>query len=216
MTMIGASLLWVGWFGFNAGSNLESNGLTALAMMNTFTATAGAAVSWMLVEQVLRGKPSLLGGVTGAVAGLVAITPASGFATPMTSIVLGLLVSPICYFFCSTVKHKFNYDDALDVFGVHCVGGIVGALGTAVVAAPALGGQGFLDYTVIPAVAGTYDMAGQFITQLKAVGVTLVWSGVISAVLYFIIDKTIGLRPTVEEEREGLDLTEHGERAYNY
>ncbi len=216
MTMIGASLLWVGWFGFNAGSNLESNGLTALAMMNTFTATAGAAVSWMLVEQVLRGKPSLLGGVTGAVAGLVAITPASGFATPMTSIVLGLLVSPICYFFCSTVKHKFNYDDALDVFGVHCVGGIVGALGTAVVAAPALGGQGFLDYTVIPAVAGTYDMAGQFVTQLKAVGVTLVWSGVISAVLYFVIDKTIGLRPTVEEEREGLDLTEHGERAYNY
>ncbi|WP_424022200.1 ammonium transporter [Polymorphobacter arshaanensis] len=216
MTMIGASLLWVGWFGFNAGSNLESNGLTALAMMNTFTATAGAAVSWMLVEQVLRGKPSLLGGVTGAVAGLVAITPASGFATPMTSIVLGLLVSPICYFFCSTVKHKFNYDDALDVFGVHCVGGIFGALGTAVVAAPALGGQGFLDYTVIPAVAGTYDMGAQFITQLKAVGVTLVWSGVISAVLYFIIDKTIGLRPTVEEEREGLDLTEHGERAYNY
>ena len=216
MTMIGASLLWVGWFGFNAGSNLESNGLTALAMMNTFTATAGAAVSWMLVEQVLRGKPSLLGAVTGAVAGLVAITPASGFATPMTSIVLGLIVSPICYFFCSTVKHKFNYDDALDVFGVHCVGGIVGALGTAVVAAPALGGQGFLDYTVIPAVAGTYDMGGQFITQLKAVGLTLAWSGVISAVLYFIIDKTIGLRPTVEEEREGLDLTEHGERAYNY
>ena len=216
MTMIGASLLWVGWFGFNAGSNLESNGLTGLAMMNTFTATAGAAVSWMLVEQVLRGKPSLLGGVTGAVAGLVAITPASGFATPMTSIVLGVLVSPLCYFFCSTVKHKFNYDDALDVFGVHCVGGIFGALGTAVVAAPALGGQGFLDYTVIPAVAGTYDMGAQFITQLKAVGVTLVWSGVISAVLYFVIDKTIGLRPTVEEEREGLDLTEHGERAYNY
>jgi Amt family ammonium transporter len=216
MTMIGASLLWVGWFGFNAGSNLEANGLTALAMMNTFTATAAAAVAWMIVEQVLRGKPSLLGGVTGAVAGLVAITPASGFATPMTSIVLGFIASPICYFFCSWVKHKFNYDDALDVFGVHCVGGIVGALGTAVVAAPALGGQGFLDYTVIPAVAGTYDMGAQFITQAKAVGLTLVWSGVLSAVIYFVIDKTIGLRPTVEEEREGLDLTEHGERAYNY
>ncbi|MGL4542600.1 MAG: ammonium transporter [Polymorphobacter sp.] len=216
MTMIGASLLWVGWFGFNAGSNLEANGLTALAMMNTFTATAGAAVSWMLVEQLLRGKPSLLGGVTGAVAGLVAITPASGFATPMTSIVLGLLVSPVCYFFCSAVKHKFNYDDALDVFGVHCVGGIVGALGTAVVAAPALGGQGFLDYTVIPAVAGAYDMGTQFVTQGKAVLLTLVWSGAVSAVIYFVIDKTIGLRPTVEEEREGLDLTEHGERAYNY
>jgi Amt family ammonium transporter len=216
MTMIGASLLWVGWFGFNAGSNLESNGLTALAMMNTFTATAGAAVSWMLIEQIHKGKPSLLGGVTGAVAGLVAITPASGFATPMTSIVLGLLVSPICYFFCTTVKHKFNYDDALDVFGVHCVGGIFGALGTAVVAAPALGGQGFLDYTVIPAVAGAYDMGAQLITQAKAVGLTLAWSGIGSAVLYFIIDKTIGLRPTVEQEREGLDITEHGERAYNY
>ena len=178
MTMIGASLLWVGWFGFNAGSNLEANGLTALAMMNTFTATAGAAVSWMLVEQVLRGKPSLLGGVTGAVAGLVAITPASGFATPMTSIVLGFIASPICYFFCSWVKHKFNYDDALDVFGVHCVGGIVGALGTAVVAAPALGGPGFLDYTVIPAAAGPYDTARPFVTQPKAVGVTLAASRV--------------------------------------
>ena len=216
MTMIGASLLWVGWFGFNAGSNLEANGLTALAMMNTFTATAAAAVAWMIVEQVLRGKPSLLGGVTGAVAGLVAITPASGFATPMTSIVLGFIASPICYFFCSWVKHKFNYDDALDVFGAHCVGGVVGALGTALLAAPALGVQGCLDYTVIPAVAGTYDMGAQFITQAKAVGLTLVWSGVLSAVIYFVIDKTIGLRPTVEEEREGLDLTEHGERAYNY
>jgi Amt family ammonium transporter len=216
MTMIGASLLWVGWFGFNAGSNLEANGLTALAMMNTFTATAGAAVSWMLVEQIMRGKPSLLGAVTGAVAGLVAITPASGFATPMTSIVLGLVVSPVCYLFCSTIKHKFNYDDALDVFGVHCVGGIIGALGTAIVAAPALGGQGFLDYNVIPAVAGDYGIVKQLIIQAKAVALTLAWSGIGSAVLYFIVDKTLGLRPSVEAEREGLDLTSHGERAYNY
>ena len=216
MTMIGASLLWVGWFGFNAGSNLEANGLTALAMMNTFTATAGAAVAWMLVERIHKGEPTLLGAVTGAVAGLVAVTPASGFAGPMTSIILGIVVSPICYLFCSTIKHKLLYDDALDVFGVHCVGGIVGALGTAILADPALGGQGFLDYTVIPAVAGTYDMGAQLVTQAKAVGVTLLWSGGVSAVLYFVIDKTIGLRATPDQEREGLDLTELGERAYNY
>jgi Amt family ammonium transporter len=215
MTMIGASLLWVGWFGFNAGSNLESNGLTALAMMNTFTATAGAAVAWMLVEQLAHGKPSMLGGVTGAVAGLVAVTPASGYATPMTSIVLGIVAAIVCYVFCTTVKNKLKYDDSLDVFGVHCVGGIIGALGTAVVAAPSLGGQGFLDYTVIPAVAGSYDMGAQFLTQTRAVLVTLIWSGGISAVLFFAIDKTLGLRPTLEAEREGLDISELGERAYN-
>ncbi len=215
MTMIGASLLWVGWFGFNAGSNLESNGLTALAMMNTFTATAGAAVAWMLVEQVTHGKPSMLGGVTGAVSGLVAITPASGFATPMTSILLGMVAAIVCYVFCTTIKNKLKYDDSLDVFGVHCVGGIIGALGTAIVADPALGGQGFLDYTVIPAVAGAYDMGTQMLTQGRAVVVTLIWSGGVSAVLFLILDKTIGLRPTVEAEREGLDISELGERAYN-
>ena len=216
MSMIGASLLWVGWFGFNAGSNLEANGITGVAFINTFVATAAAAVSWVLVEQVLKGKPSLLGAITGAVAGLVAITPASGFAAPMTSILLGFVVSPVCYFFVSTVKHKFGYDDALDVFGVHCIGGIIGAIGTAIVADPALGGQGWLDYTVIPAVAGKYDMAAQLITQAKAVGVTLLWSGIGSAILYFIIDKTIGLRVSPEVEVEGLDLAEHGERAYHY
>ena len=215
MTMIGAALLWVGWFGFNAGSNLEANGLTALAMLNTFTATAGAAVAWMLIEQLTHGKPSMLGGVTGAVAGLVAVTPASGFATPMTSILLGIAASGVCYLFCTTVKNRFKYDDSLDVFGVHCVGGIIGALGTAIVAAPALGGQGFLDYTVIPAVAGTYDMGAQLMTQGRAVLVTLIWSGGISAVLFFAIDKTLGLRPSVEAEREGLDISELGERAYN-
>jgi ammonium transporter, Amt family len=214
MTMIGASLLWVGWFGFNAGSNLEANGLTALAMMNTFTATAGAAVAWMLIEQVAHGKPSMLGGVTGAVAGLVAVTPASGFATPMTSILLGFVTSLVCYFFCTTVKNRFKYDDSLDVFGVHCVGGIIGAIGTAIVAAPALGGQGVLDYTVIPAVAGSYDIGTQLLTQTRAVLVTLVWSGGVSAILFFAIEKTIGLRPSVEAEREGLDISEFGERAY--
>ncbi len=216
MTMIGASLLWVGWFGFNAGSNLEANGITALAFINTFVATAAAAVSWALVEQVRHGRPSLLGAVTGAVAGLVAITPASGFAAPMTSIILGLIVSPVCFYFVSTVKNKFKYDDTLDVFGVHCIGGIIGAIGTGIVADPALGGQGWIDYTVFPAVAGTYDMAGQVLTQAKAVAVTLLWSGLGSAALYFIIDKTMGLRPDADAEREGLDLSSHGERAYNY
>ena len=216
MTMIGASLLWVGWFGFNAGSNLEANGVTAVAFINTFVATAAAALSWILVEQIHHGKPSMLGAATGAVAGLVAITPASGFAAPMTAIALGFLVSPICYFFVSFVKNKFKYDDTLDVFGVHCIGGIVGALGTAIVADPALGGQGFFDYTKFPAVVGTYDMGGQFLTQIKAVLLTLAWSGIGSAILFFIVNKIFGLRPSEEGEREGLDLSEHGERAYNY
>ncbi len=169
MTMIGASLLWVGWFGFNAGSNLEANGLAALAFINTFVATAAAAVAWCLIEQFHHGKPSLLGAVTGAVAGLVAITPASGFAAPMTSILLGFAASGLCYVFVAFVKNKLKYDDTLDVFGVHGVGGIVGAIATGVVADPALGGQGWIDYTVFPAVPGAYDMAGQVMTQLWAV-----------------------------------------------
>ncbi|MCF1707738.1 ammonium transporter [Tabrizicola sp. J26] len=215
MTMIGASLLWVGWFGFNAGSNLESNGLAALAFLNTFVATAAAALAWSLVEQAHHGRASMLGAVTGAVAGLVAITPASGFASPMGSVVLGLIVSPICYFFVSTVKSKLKYDDTLDVFGVHCVGGIVGAIGTGILAAPSLGGQGWLDYTQFPAVAGEFDMAAQVTTQIKAVLVTLVWSGVMSFVLYKVIDLLFGLRPSAEDERQGLDQTSHGESAYN-
>ncbi len=217
MTMIGASLLWVGWFGFNAGSNLESNGVTAVAFINTFVATAAAAVSWAVIEQIVHKKPSLLGGVTGAVAGLVAITPASGFAAPMTSIVLGLVVSPVCFFFVTTVKNKLKYDDSLDVFGVHCIGGIIGALATAIVADPALGGQGIIDYTKFPAIAApSYDMVGQLITQAKAVGLTLVWSGVVSAVLFYGLKLTMGVRPSKEVEVEGLDINEHGERAYNY
>ncbi len=215
MTMIGASLLWVGWFGFNAGSNLEANGLAALAFINTFVATAAAALSWVLIEQLRHGRPSLLGAVTGAVAGLVAVTPASGYAGPMGSIVLGLLVSPLCYSFVSTVKGKFGYDDSLDVFGVHCVGGIFGALATGILAAPSLGGQGWFDYTVFPAVPGTFDMSAQLITQLKAVLVTLVWSGGVSLVLFYAIDKIFGLRPSAEDERQGLDQTSHGESAYN-
>jgi Amt family ammonium transporter len=216
MTLIGAALLWVGWFGFNAGSNLEANGVTAVAFINTFVATAAAALAWAAIEQVVHKRPSLLGAATGAVAGLVAITPASGFGAPVTSIVLGAVASLVCFFFVTTVKNRLRYDDSLDVFGVHCIGGIVGAIGTAIVAAPSLGGQGFFDYTVTPAVPGAYDIGAQLVTQLWAVGVTLLWSGAVSAVLFLAIHYTIGLRPAAEEEREGLDITEHGERAYNF
>ena len=218
MTMIGASLLWVGWFGFNAGSNLEANAVTGVAFINTMVATCAAAVSWSLVEQVHHGKASLLGAVTGAVAGLVAITPAAGYAAPMTSIVLGFVVSPICYIFVAFVKGKVGYDDSLDVFGVHCIGGIVGAIGTGIVAAPSLGGQGVFDYTVFPAAfhPEAYSIPAQVWIQVKAVVFTLLFSGIGSAILYFIIDKTMGLRPSQEAEMEGLDLSSHGERAYTY
>lgn len=216
MTMIGASLLWVGWFGFNAGSNLEANGVAAVAFINTFVAAAAAAVAWAVIEQIVHRRPSLLGGATGAVAGLVAITPASGFAAPMTSIILGLVASGVCFVFVTTIKNRLGYDDTLDVFGVHCVGGIVGAIGTGIVADPALGGQGFFDYTVLPAVVGVYDRSSQVLVQIEAVAVTLIWSGVVSAVLFFLLDKTMGLRPSAEVEADGLDLHEHGERAYNY
>ena len=216
MTMIGASLLWVGWFGFNAGSNLEATGGASLAFINTFVATAAAAVSWALVDQLVHGKPSMLGAASGAVAGLVAVTPASGYVGPMGAIALGFIVSPVCFFFCSKVKNKFGYDDALDVFGVHCVGGIIGALATGILASPTLGGIGFMDYSVFPAVAGKYDMLAQMKIQFIGVSLTLVWSGTVSAVLYFVIDKVFGLRPSEDVEREGLDINEHGERAYNY
>ena len=216
LTMVGASLLWVGWFGFNAGSNLESNGLTALAFLNTFVATAAATLSWVLVEQLRHGRPSLLGAVTGAVAGLVAITPAAGFAAPGGALILGLIVSPVCYIFVSTVKKKLGYDDSLDVFGVHGVGGIVGAIATGIVADPSLGGQGWYDYTVFPAVAGTYDMGAQVWTQIKAVSVTVVWTGLVSLVLFYVTKIVFGLRPSADDERQGLDQTSHGESAYNY
>jgi ammonium transporter, Amt family len=217
MTMIGASLLWVGWFGFNAGSNLEANGGTALAFVNTMLATCAATLSWLFVEWAVKGKPSMLGMASGAVAGLVAITPACGFSGPMGAIVLGLVVSPVCIFFVSVVKNKIGYDDALDVFGVHCIGGIIGALGTGILVAPALGGTGITDYTQFAnGNAGTYDMATQMVAQFKGVAATLVWSGVGSAILYYVVDLIIGLRVSPEKEREGLDIAEHSERAYNY
>ena len=213
MTFIGACLLWVGWFGFNAGSNLEASGGAALAMINTFVATAAAALSWMFAEWAVKGKPSLLGALSGAIAGLVAVTPAAGFAGPMGAIVLGLIVGAVCLFFCSTVKNMFGYDDALDVFGIHCIGGIVGAIGTGILVAPALGGTGIMDYAT--GKIADYDFVTQVIAQCKAVLLTLVWSGVGSIIIYKIVDYTVGLRPTVEQEREGLDLNDHGERAYN-
>ncbi len=215
MTMIGASLLWIGWFGFNAGSGLEANAFGALAFINTLVATAAAGATWAIIEQIIHKKPSLLGGVSGVVAGLVAITPAAGFAHPGTAILLGAVASLICFFFVTTVKKKFKYDDSLDVFGIHAVGGIVGAIGTGFVANPAWGGQGWIDYTAPVAVAGEFDLAGQVMTQIWAVGTTVLWTGVVSAVLFLGLKYTIGLRPTKDVEQEGLDLAEHGERAYN-
>jgi Amt family ammonium transporter len=213
MTMIGACLLWFGWFGFNAGSNLEAAGSAIVAFTNTFIATAACALSWMFVEWIVKGKPSMLGIVSGAVAGLVAVTPASGFAGAMGSLVLGIVAGIVCFFFCTTVKNIFKYDDALDVFGVHCIGGIIGALGTGILVNPALGGTGVFDYVANK--VADYDMMTQMIAQSKGVIVTILWSGIGSAILWKLVDIIVGLRPSPDKEREGLDISDHGERAYN-
>jgi Amt family ammonium transporter len=213
MTMIGASLLWVGWFGFNAGSNLEANGTTALVFANTFVATAAAALSWMFLEWMFKGKPSMLGAASGAVAGLVAITPACGWLGPMGSIALGLIVGAVCLWSVNALKRMFGYDDALDVFGVHCIGGIVGAFGVGVFASPSLGGTGVYDYVANK--VGDYDMTAQLISQAWGVGITLIWSAVVAFICYKIVDIVIGLRVSEEVEREGLDVNEHGETAYH-
>ena len=213
MTMIGASLLWVGWFGFNAGSNLEANGTTALVFANTFVATAAAALSWMFLEWMFKGKPSMLGAASGAVAGLVAITPACGWVGPMGSIALGAIVGAVCLWSVNSLKRLFGYDDALDVFGVHCIGGIVGAMGVGVFASPSLGGTGVYDYVTNK--VADYDMGAQLISQAWGVGVTLVWSAVVAFICYKIVDIVIGLRVSEEVEREGLDINEHGETAYH-
>ena len=206
LTLVGAAMLWVGWFGFNAGSNLEASGGAMLATVNTFIATAAAIVSWCIVESFARGKASMLGAASGMIAGLVAITPAAGIAGPMGAIVMGLLVSPICYFFIAVIKNKFGYDDTADVFGVHGVGGFFGALATGIFASSSLGGIGY---------AEGVTMGGQFMTQLTAVVITIVWCGIVSAILYKVVDVIVGLRVTVEAEREGLDLATHGEAAYH-
>ena len=213
MTMIGASLLWMGWFGFNVGSNLEATGTAAMAFCNTHFATAAAAIAWMFGEWIFRGKPTMLGAASGAVAGLVAITPACGFVGPMGAIVLGIVAGLVCLWAVVWLKSKLGYDDSLDVFGVHCIGGIIGALGTGILAAPMLGGTGVYDYVANK--VGDYSIATQFISQLWAVGTSLVWSGVVAFIAYKITDMVIGLRVTEEQEREGLDETQHGERAYN-
>jgi Amt family ammonium transporter len=205
MTMIGASLLWVGWFGFNAGSNLEANGGTTLAFINTILAPAAAGMSWMLAEWMLRGKPSMLGLASGVVAGLVVVTPAAGLVGPMGAIVLGLIGGVVCLWGVTGLKKIHGFDDSLDVFGIHCVGGIVGAIGTGVFVSTELGGVGVDDYSMI----------GQVVTQATGVIVTLVWSGVVALVAFKLVDMTMGLRVSEELEREGLDTASHGERAYN-
>lgn len=217
MTMIGAALLWVGWFGFNAGSNLESNSITSLAVMNTFVATAAAGLAWMFAEWMFKGHPSMLGLVSGVVAGLVAVTPASGFAGPMGSLVLGLIAGAGCFFFVAYVKNALGLDDSLDVFGIHGLGGIIGALATGILVDPALGGAGIPDYTSVPGTlqVGAYDFGFMFMAQLKAVIFTVCFSGIGSFILFMVVKVLMGLRVKEEVEREGLDVAEHGERAYN-
>ncbi len=206
MTMIGASLLWVGWFGFNVGSELAVDGVAGLVLVNTQVATAAAVLGWMFIEWMIKGKPSMLGAASGAVAGLVAITPACGFVGPMGAIILGVIAGVVCFWAVTGLKKIFGYDDSLDVFGVHGIGGIVGAILTGVLMSKDLGGVGYAEGVA---------MGGQVWTQFLAVLVTVVWSGVVSFILYKIIDMVIGLRVSEDKEREGLDITEHGETAYH-
>ncbi len=214
LTMVGASLLWVGWFGFNAGSNLEANGVAALAFVNTLVATAAATLAWIAGEALSKGKASMLGAASGAVAGLVAITPACGFVGPMGAIVIGAAGGFLCLWGVNGLKRLLGADDSLDVFGVHGVGGIVGALLTGVFAAPSLGGTGIFDY-VANAASADYSIGGQVLIQLEAVLTTIVWSGVVSFIAFKLVDMVVGLRVTEEEEREGLDISSHGETAYH-
>jgi Amt family ammonium transporter len=217
MTLIGASLLWVGWFGFNAGSNLEANGLTALAFFNTILATAAAALAWTVGEWVFRQHPSLLGVVSGAVAGLVAITPACGWVGPTGALIIGLAAGFLCLWAVVWLKAKLGYDDALDVFGVHGVGGMLGALLTGIFVNPGWGGVGVTDYAATDTSVKTADyvFSTQMTAQIVDVVTVIILSGVVSFVALMICKATVGLRVTEQEEREGLDLTDHGERAYN-
>ena len=213
LTMVGAALLWVGWFGFNAGSNLEANGSAALAFINTLVATAAATLAWIGGEALHKGKASMLGGASGAVAGLVAITPACGFVGPMGAIVIGLLAGLICLWGVNGLKRMLGADDSLDVFGVHGVGGILGSLLTGVFASPSLGGTGVYDY-VANKVTPDYSIVTQVGIQAQGVITTVIWSGVVAFIAYKLVDLVIGLRVSEESEREGLDITSHGETAY--
>lgn len=213
MTMIGGSLLWVGWFGFNAGSALEASGTATLAFVNTLVATAAAALTWTLAEQLLKGKPSVLGAVSGAVAGLVAITPACGWVGVGGGLIIGALAGVACFWGVTGLKKLLGADDALDVFGIHGIGGILGALLTGVFNTWSMGGTGIVDYVNNTIIDTT--ISGQVWIQAQAVLTTIIWSGLVAFVCYKIVDMTIGLRVKEEEEREGLDTTTHGERAYN-
>src|SRR3954463_3513714 len=214
--MVGSALLWVGWFGFNVGSNLEANGFATLVFTNTLLATAAATMAWMFGEWVFKGSPTMLGAASGAVAGLVAITPACGWVGPMGSIAIGVIAALVCLWAVSGLKRMLGYDDSLDVFGVHCIGGIVGAILTGVFNSPALGGTDVYDYVAnaFPD-PSKYSIADHVISQAWGVGVTIVWCGIVSLVAYKLVDLTIGLRVNEEQEREGLDTVSHGERAYN-
>jgi ammonium transporter, Amt family len=205
LTMVGASMLWVGWFGFNAGSNLEATSGAALAFINTIVATGAATLAWCIGEGLAKGKASMLGAASGAIAGLVAITPACGSVGPMGAIIIGLIAGFVCLWGVNGLKRMLGADDALDVFGVHGVGGIVGALLTGVFTAPGLGGTGGEDFAI----------ASQVWIQAKSIILTIVWSGVVSVIAYKIVDLVIGLRVPEEEEREGLDIASHGETAYS-
>ena len=206
LTMVGAGLLWVGWFGFNAGSALEANGLAAVAMINTLVAPAAGLLGWMGAERLVSGKPSMLGGASGAVAGLVAVTPAAGASGPIGAMLLGLAASLVCYAFVGSVKNRLRLDDSLDVFGIHGLGGITGSIGTAVVALPVIGGHGGADYA----------LGHQLVAQAAAVLVAITWSGVGSAICFALVKAVVPLRHARDAEREGLDIADHGERAYNY
>ncbi len=206
LTMVGAGLLWVGWFGFNAGSALEANGLAAVAMVNTLVAPAAGLLGWMGLERLVSGKPSMLGGASGAVAGLVAVTPAAGASGPVGAMALGLAASLVCYGFVGSLKNRLRLDDSLDVFGIHGLGGITGSIGTAIVALPALGGHG----------GSGYALGHQLVAQLAAVGVAIAWSAAGSALCFAAVQAVMPLRHARDAEREGLDISDHGERAYNY
>jgi Amt family ammonium transporter len=206
LTMVGAGLLWAGWFGFNAGSALEANGLAAVAMVNTFVAPAAGLLTWMAAERLVSGKPSMLGGASGAVAGLVAVTPAAGVSGPIGAMMLGLAASLVCYAFVGSLKNRLRLDDSLDVFGIHGLGGITGSIGTAIVALPALGGHAAADYSLV----------WQLIRQSSAVGIAIIWSAIGSAICFGVVKLVMPMRHARDAEREGLDIADHGERAYNY
>jgi len=206
LTMVGAGLLWVGWFGFNAGSALEANGLAAVAMVNTLVAPAAGLLTWMAAERLVSGKPSMLGGASGAVAGLVAVTPAAGASGPVGAMLLGAAASLVCYGFVGSLKNRLRLDDSLDVFGIHGLGGITGSIGTAIVALPKLGGHGGADYS----------LGHQLVVQLAAVAMAIAWSAAGSALCFGIVRLAKPLRHARDAEREGLDISDHGERAYNY